>query len=295
MTMIVVTFALLASTVIYLIHISTKLVIESYRRDWPAHEDFGDIAIEPFEFHAADGTRLRGDFFEVDDGRDLVAVIAHGRGGNRILAQRYAALFCHAGISAVTFDFRGYGESDGRHTTVAFKEQDDLLSVVQWVRTEKNFKRVIVLGISMGGAVAILSGSREGGIDGIISDCAFARFDEAMFNMGRRYGLSPMLSRLAIIGMRLRLGVRCEKIAPENEIGKIAPRPVLIIHGSDDSLIPLGDAKRLFANAGEPKELYVIEGVEHGRGVWDVPEDYEQVVLKFIKRHFYKERSSDNG
>ena len=50
---------------------------------------------------------------------------------------------------------------------------------------------------------------------------------------------------------------------PINEVSKISPRPLLIVHGSDDVGIPLAGVKRLYEEAGEPKDLVVVEGADH--------------------------------
>jgi alpha-beta hydrolase superfamily lysophospholipase len=293
MPLIVVIIVLAVAAVLYTIHISTKLVIESFRRDWLPCDEIAEFEVEAVKFSSADGTSLCGDFFNVGGDHDLAVVIAHGRGGNRMQGQKYAPMFLREGVSVFTFDFRGYGESDGRHTTVAWKEQDDLLAAVRWIRDTKKFSRIVVLGVSMGGAVSILAAARESGISGVISDSAFARFDEAIGNMACRYGLTPALAHLAVIGMRLRLGVRCEKIAPEEEIDKLAPRPILLIHGSEDTLIPVGDADRLYARARDPKEIHILKGLDHGRGIWDEPDEFEKIVMGFMKHHFDLNNSND--
>ena len=50
---------------------------------------------------------------------------------------------------------------------------------------------------------------------------------------------------------------------PMNEVSKISPRPMLIVHGSDDVGIPLAGVKRLYELAGEPKDLVIVEGADH--------------------------------
>jgi putative redox protein len=52
-------------------------------------------------------------------------------------------------------------------------------------------------------------------------------------------------------------------VTPVDHVGEIAPRPLIIIHGSEDDVVPLSHARRMFEKAGEPKELKVIEGAGH--------------------------------
>ena len=50
---------------------------------------------------------------------------------------------------------------------------------------------------------------------------------------------------------------------PMNEVSKISPRPMLIVHGTDDVGIPLAGVKRLYELAGEPKDIVIVEGADH--------------------------------
>lgn len=73
----------------------------------------------------------------------------------------------------------------------------------------------------------------------------------------------------------------------EDWVGKIAPRPLLLIHGEKDTMVRFEEADALFANAGEPKELYVIPDINHAE-VYEPrnAEVYADVIAKLLE--FYR-------
>ena len=54
-----------------------------------------------------------------------------------------------------------------------------------------------------------------------------------------------------------------EELKPLNWVDKISPRPLLLLHGEKDELVPLGQARKLYGRAGEPKELFVVKNAPH--------------------------------
>jgi len=72
------------------------------------------------------------------------------------------------------------------------------------------------------------------------------------------------------------------RVAPEERIGKLAPRPVLIIHGTRDYLITPRHAERLYQAAGEPRALWWAEGSEHAQARFDHPDAFYPLVVNFF-------------
>jgi fermentation-respiration switch protein FrsA (DUF1100 family) len=70
-----------------------------------------------------------------------------------------------------------------------------------------------------------------------------------------------------------------------NMVGRLAPKPLLLLHGTADSVIPVEHTHRLFEAAGEPKELWVVDGAGHGEAVLGGGEAYRERVLGFLERY----------
>jgi fermentation-respiration switch protein FrsA (DUF1100 family) len=83
------------------------------------------------------------------------------------------------------------------------------------------------------------------------------------------------------VGERL-LGVRCEEIAPVEAIARIAPRPVLLIHGTRDYLISSENAHRLRDAAPGNAALWEVPGAYHTGAIVVAPDEYERRVLDFL-------------
>jgi fermentation-respiration switch protein FrsA (DUF1100 family) len=91
---------------------------------------------------------------------------------------------------------------------------------------------------------------------------------------------------LAIFLASLRLGTWLWNFSPIDEVGKIAPRPFLLIHAERDQRMPLSDIKALMAAAGEPKELWVVPGADHGEPLVVAKEEYDRRLAGFFKKVF---------
>jgi pimeloyl-ACP methyl ester carboxylesterase len=141
----------------------------------------------------------------------------------------------------------------------------------------------------MGAAVCLLVAAADTRVRAVVSDAAFARFDSAV--EGR---LRTILGRLAdpvippaqAAGERL-LGVRCIEIAPEEAIAKIAPRPVLLIHGGRDRLIRVENAYRLLRaarkNPNNRVSLWEVPSAGHVASIRLAPDEYARRVLTFLE------------
>ncbi|MFI8088241.1 alpha/beta hydrolase [Streptomyces sp. NPDC086080] len=218
---------------------------------------------------------------------DLVFVIAHGFTGeaDRPHVRRVARAFSrHGGV--VTFSFRGHGASGGR-STVGDREVLDLAAVVGWARG-LGYARVATVGFSMGGSVvlrhaAISRGAGADaeagagtGVDAVVSVSAPARwFYRGTAPMRRLHWLvtRPSGRLVGRYGLRTRIHHRRwdpVPLSPVEAVPRIAPTPLLIVHGDQDGYFPLDHPRMLAAAAGEQGELWVEPGMGHAENA--VPE-----------------------
>ncbi len=225
------------------------------------------------------------------DACDLVFVVAHGFTGDadRPHVRRIAAAFARYG-AVVTFSFRGHGASGGR-STVGDREVLDLAAAVAWARGFGH-TRVVTVGFSMGGSVvlrhAALYGEAEaeGGGEGE-GDDAGARADAvvSVSSPARWYyrGTAPM-RRLHWLVMRPagrvvgRYGLRTRihhrdwdpvPLSPVEAAGRIAPTPLLVVHGDRDGYFPLDHPRMLAEAAGDHGELWLEPGMGHAEHASD--------------------------
>jgi uncharacterized protein len=80
-------------------------------------------------------------------------------------------------------------------------------------------------------------------------------------------------------------GANLFAVRPIDAIGKIAPRRVLLMHGTADDLIPVSHTQKLFEAAGEPKEIYIIEGGGHDNLYTINSAEYERRLTEFLAKY----------
>ncbi|MBC8106341.1 MAG: alpha/beta fold hydrolase [Anaerolineae bacterium] len=206
-------------------------------------------------------------------GRDTV-VICHGIGSNKAAVLNLARSLVPHGYNVLVFDFRGHGESDGQLTSLGDLERQDVLAAVHWLQDQhpRQARRILGLGVSTG-AAALLAAAVDSSPAGQSIDAVavFEGFDE-LRGLGRSVATSRFLPPLSWIADRVGLvlasaqvGTDLVHFSPANSIKQLWPRPLLVIHGLNDDVIPFEHGERLFEAAYEPK-----------RRVWLTAEDYAQ-------------------
>ncbi|MEU9170934.1 alpha/beta fold hydrolase [Streptomyces sp. NPDC048420] len=211
-----------------------------------------------------------------------VFVIAHGFTGDvdRPHVRRVAEAFARYG-AVVTFSFRGHGASGGR-STVGDREVLDLAAAVAWAR-ELGHTRVATVGFSMGGSVVLRhaalyrqehAGRTQAHSDAVVSVSAPARwYYRGTAPMRRVHWLitRPEGRLVGRYGFRTRIHHRDwdpVPLSPVEAVPKIAPTPLLIVHGDRDGYFPLDHPRMLAQAAGDHADLW-IEPMGHAEHAAD--------------------------
>ncbi|AKN71491.1 hydrolase [Streptomyces sp. PBH53] len=201
-------------------------------------------------------------------------VIAHGFTGDvdRPHLRRVADVLGGYG-AVVTFSFRGHGRSGGR-STVGDKEVLDLAAAVEWARG-LGHPRVATVGFSMGGSVVLRHAALYGGTDAVVSVSAPARwYYRGTAPMRRLHWLvtRPEGRLVGRYGLRTRIHHRDwdpVPLSPVQSVPRIAPTPLLIVHGDRDGYFPLDHPRMLAEAAGDHGELWVEPGMGHAEHAAD--------------------------
>lgn len=264
----------------------------AYRMARPARasgeEEPPEGSYEKVRFPSADGLRLDGWFLSGTANAPAV-ILCHGFHTGRREMLSLATALRDRGYHVLTFDFRGHGASDGRWTSCGSMEPRDLEGAVRYMlsRPEVVADRVGVIGFSMGGAVAILTAARVPEIGALVADSSFASLKEVASCYFRRVTGLPAFpfANLALwFGERL-VGARVDSIRPMDAIAAISPRPVFLIHGTEDRIVPLAEAYLLFESAGEPRELWTVAGADHVEARSIDLQGYVDRVDRFLRRY----------
>lgn len=203
----------------------------------------------------------------------LAVVFGHGFTGSarkRPVRRVVTAFSRYAGVIAI--DFRGHGRSGGL-STLGGTEVLDIDAAVQWARA-RGYTRVVTVGASMGGSVVVRHAALHRGVDAVVSVSAPSRWYVRDTAPMRRvhWLVEQRLGRLvsrALLGIRLANGWDAVPESPVEVAGRIAPTPLLVVHGDADPYFTVEHPAALVEAAGGNAELWLIEGYGHGEGAMD--------------------------
>jgi len=212
-----------------------------------------------------DGVRLAAS--HLPSGGDLAVVLAHGFSGTHTKPDQVRValgLAPYAGV--VAFDFRGHGASGGV-STLGELEVLDVEAAVRWARS-LGYARVVTCGWSMGGSAVLRHAALLGGADAVVSVSATSRWRVRDTVPMRRlhWIVERPVGRLVgrtVLKTRLATHWADEPESPVEVIGRIAPVPVLLVHGDRDAYFTVEHPEALYDAANEPKELWLVPGFAH--------------------------------
>ncbi len=224
------------------------------------------LEFEDVRFRASDGTRLHGWYLAGEEGRPLV-VFCHGNAGNISHRVDNLRLFRELGLSVFIFDYRGYGQSEGKATENG--TYADMRGALSWLK-EKGWSKsqMIYFGRSLGAAIA-LQLAVEQPPAGLVLESPFTSIE----SIGKE--LYPVLWMLA----GWALDARYDNMAKINQIKS----PLLIFHGEQDEIIPHKMGLELFERALQPKTFYSIPLAGHNNTYDEGGKKYWQQWQKFIE------------
>ena len=184
--------------------------------------------------------------------------------GYTLLAQR----FCHAGFITLIFNFRGTGRSEGNLDILGWTR--DLQAAFDFLYKQKEVDKAhfCLLGFSGGAAVSVYAAVHDPRVS-LVATCACpADFRSLTQRETTKDTIQHFRQIGAIRDKDFPPSVEewekgFEAITPINWVNKISPRPLLLIHGDADELIPLDHAYKLYQKAKAPKELKILPGAKH--------------------------------
>jgi pimeloyl-ACP methyl ester carboxylesterase len=260
---------------------------------------------EEVRFPTGDGLELTGTYFPARTaGRIGVLVFCHEFLSDRWSCQPYADRLRDVGFDLFSFDFRNHGASahDRDYQPLQWvtdRDVRDLRAALAYLRrrADRDPAGVGLFGVSRGGGTALVVAAEDPGVWGVVTDGAFptrgtmlayiVRWAEIyvrnpLFREGIPLWIYSYVGWVARVRSQSRL--RCRFPSVERAAARLAPRPWLMIHGEKDAYIGPEIARRLFAEAREPKALWIVAEAKHNRCRELQPEVYAARVAEFFLR-----------
>ena len=184
-------------------------------------------------------------------------VYLHGIADNRGSASGPIARFTRQGYDVIAYDSRAHGLSGGTACTYGYYERQDLLRVLDTSAT----RPIVLVGTSLGAAVAIQAAAEDSRISGVVAAEVFSDL-ETIARERAPFFVWDQLIRDAFRVAEKRAAFDVESASPR----AAAPRvrvPVLLLHGGADTDTPPAHSQRVYAALPGPKRLILVPGARH--------------------------------
>lgn len=251
----------------------------------PSRNDIGaapkDLDALSVSIPSHSGADLKG-WFVRGGPQGGAVLLLHGVRANRLAMLQRARFLAAAGYAVLPIDFQAHGESVGHRVTFGYLESRDAHAAFDYLRKAAPGERIGVIGVSMGGAAAVLADPPLAA-DAFVLEQVYSTIDQALDNRLRLYLGSPgtlMAPAIAMV-MSWSLGIDPRQLRPIERISALRA-PLLMIAGEQDRHTTLEQSRALFDAANEPKQFWSASGVAHVDLYARIGTEYEQRVLAFL-------------
>jgi fermentation-respiration switch protein FrsA (DUF1100 family) len=252
-------------------------------RNWITPAALG-LSFETHRFSSLSGSTLEAWYVPSKDER-LIVVLFHGYAASKSTVLNAARVFHELGYGTLLVDFYGSGGSSGDETTLGVEEARDVAAAVSHARRTWPNRKVVLYGVSMGGAAVLRSIALESvNADGIIVEATF----DTLLNMSKSrfhaIGLpgSPFAELLLFWGSLQRQF----NFFSHNPVdyARSVTCEALVLHGEQDAGVPVERARKIASAIGDTAHFVAYAGVPHMAIVDAVPAEWTRDVRQFLAR-----------
>jgi hypothetical protein len=225
------------------------------------------LSFQPFETETVDGYRIHGWYVPAEGTETLTLLYCHGNAGNISNRLKMLHLLHQLGLNVAIFDYRGYGNSEGKPTEEG--TYYDALATWNYLQTQYNIaeENMIIMGRSLGGPIAAWLACRCNPAAVILE----STFTSAAELGSDKYSWLPVEWLL-----KFEYDTR--------EYLKQLKAPVFMAHSTDDEVVPFSHGKRLFKVASEPKMFVELKG-SHAEGFLETKIKYCDCLKEFLEMY----------
>lgn len=276
---------LLFTAVAYPYLISYMQIHPLKRSDELGSHGMSSVSYVSVSWTSPDGTTLRGWFVPAGES-DRAAIVCHGVMDTTSGMVGLILALHQARYNVLAFDMRGHGISDGWTVTYGARESADIIAAVDYLKSNHSAaaRHVVGVGWSMGAASLILAAADDLRIEALHVDAPYSSTvdmaRQIRSNIGGPLGWWAQHAGLAI-GC-LESGVNLFKLSVTQSAARISPRPIMIVHGTEDRVIPFEQGRKVFAASNEPKFFEEVKGAGHCESIVYQGNVYTERMITFL-------------
>lgn len=250
-----------------------------------AAEALGNIDQETVQIRSFDGLTLTGHLVKVQNPKRLIVAVHGWRSTwNRDFCM-VAPFWQEAGCNVLYVEQRAHGQSQGKYIGFGLLERKDCLAWSQWAAEKYPDLPIYLSGISMGATTVLMAAGEDlpKNVKGIQADCGFTSPKEIWKHVVQNnlhMAFSPVRQTWmdGTFRLKLRQGMDSYSTVTAMETCHI---PVLFIHGTEDSFVPIEMTYKNYLACAAPHRLLVIPGAGHGMSYALEPETCQRTMTDF--------------
>ncbi len=253
------------------------------------------LAVEDMHFTSHDGTHLRGWYLSSTENRRRFPEITHstlptrglvlqfhGNAENMTSHYQNVAWMLFQGYDILTFDYRGYGQSEGTPDRVGIYE--DTVAALHWGEAEATARHLplIVYGQSLGGSLLMRALEDEKApavVKAAIIESAFYSYQQIAREKLKMTWVTWPFQWLAWILISDQFSPGSEKL-----LQRVSPLPVLLLYSDQDTIVPVHHGQQFLAQLKQPKELWVHSNPGHINSMWVEHGKYRKLLLEYLDK-----------
>ncbi len=246
------------------------------------------IPMRDVEITADDGTRLVGHYYPCENPERIILAM-HGWRSKWSKDFGTSADFMHNSNCDVLFiEQRGQGNSGGDYMGFGMTERFDCKNWVEWLAENTENLPIFLLGVSMGAATVMMASDLEldKRVKGIIADCGYTSANKIFRHVAKNTLHVPYSIKSGEIDSLCeeRINYKTDDWSTTDSL-KNTTIPVLFIHGTADTFVPVEMTYENYMACASPKKLLIVPGAAHGCSYAVEKDNYEKTVLEFFSTY----------
>lgn len=242
---------------------------------------------EDITLTASDGKKVAATYWPGSKADAPAILFLHGNGASRAVFADAARWFNEHGYAVLTIDFRGHGQSAVEDHSFGLFEARDAKAAFDWLNAKQQGGKVGVVGLSLGGAAALLGDDGPLPADALVLQAVYPDIRRAIYNrLDSQAGVvaATLMEPLLSYQSWLRQGVSPSRLSPIDAVTRYKG-PLFVIGGQEDHYTPPVETRAMAAAYQGKAELWLVPGLDHAAVSSGDDPEYRRRLLTFFDAH----------